>query len=107
MENKLIMNIVGQVNMVNRYKKGLYFAAGIIIIGGIAYYVIFKQYQKLNNRIANIERTQTLMSESIQTTTYNLHGFNDSMQQLAKDQFNLMAAVLDIDKVVRSFTMTA
>lgn len=96
MKNAVLMNNVSRINLVNKYQKGLIFAIGVIFIGGIAYYFLYRQYQKLNQRMTDFERSQNLMAGKLESNTMAVQGINAGVHQMLKehaDFFNSLTAL--------------
>jgi|688.fasta_scaffold38326_8 hypothetical protein len=96
MKNAILMTNVSQINLVNKYQKGIIFAIGIIVIGGIAHYILYRQYHKLNQRMTAIERSQNKMAGVLDSNSVAMQGIGLGMNQILKenaDFFNSLTAL--------------
>jgi len=96
MKNAILMNNVSQINLVNKYQKGLIFAIGFIFIGGIAYYFLYRQYKNLNQRMSVFERSQNQMAGLLEANNVTILGLNSGVNQILNDHadfFNSLTAL--------------
>ena len=69
MKTQTLLKTVSQIGSVNNYKKGLYFTIGVIVVGGVLVYAYHTNYEKLERRVANLERSQAQLTERVEKNT--------------------------------------
>jgi hypothetical protein len=105
MKNAILMNNISQINLVNKYQKGLIFAIGVIFIGGIAYYFLYRQYQKLNQRMTVFESSQNQMAGLFEANNVTIMGINSRVNQILNDHadfFNSLTALGHLLKATKA-----
>jgi len=69
MKTQTLLKTVSQIGSVKNYKKGLYFTIGVIVVGGVLVYAYHTNYEKLERRVANLERSQAQLTERVEKNT--------------------------------------
>lgn len=101
MENQTLMNVLRPINLTNNYKKALYFCAGVIIIGGVAYYVSERKNRLYERRISSLEQSNIQLTKALNSHSESLINLRGALSEMANEQsklFNLMASV---DRVIK------
>jgi len=100
-ENQTLMNVLRPINLTNNYKKAVYFFAGVIIIGGIAYYVSERKNRLYERRISGLEHSNIQLTQALNTYNETLINIQESLSEMANEQgkfYNLLASV---DRVIK------
>lgn len=100
--NQPLLKTVSHIGLVNNYKKGLYFTIGVIVVGGVLVYAFHKNFAKLEQRVADLERSHTQLTESVKQNTVAIQSFDLGVQNLVKNQKEIFTILRALDGIVKA-----
>jgi hypothetical protein len=102
MKTQTLLKTVSQIGLVNNYKKGLYFTIGVIVVGGVLVYAYYTKYEKLERRVANLERSQAQLTERVEKNTSATKNLDFNVQSMLENQKEIFTILKTLDGIVKA-----
>jgi len=102
MKTQTLLKTVSQIGLVNNYKKGLYFTIGVIVVGGVLVYAYHTNYEKLERRVANLERSQAQLTERVEKNTVATKNLDFNVQSMLENQKEIFTILKTLDGIVKA-----
>lgn len=98
MKNEDLMNIVGQLNTINNYKKALYFASGLIIAGGVTCYFLYERNRQAEENTLRLLRENTNLKDKLNNQEATIKTVYMVMDDINRDHLQMFNAISKLTK---------
>lgn len=104
MRNQALMNTVSKVNLVNKYKTGIWVAggvvAGVVVVAGLYCFYVHRQNQELVQRVGALERSNRELVAAVEANTAGSAKLKGVIENFGKSQAALFTSLAALDRVL-------